>query len=185
MSTIHPIRHPLPGEQVLALSPSSADEAARSWRRRPNLVPGRTLTAPALEARQRWAAGIGVLRGQAFTAGVVRGLEVEPLPAADSESAPARLLVSPGQGLAVSGEDVGLPRAVEVLLDDLPVVRDGRIGDPLGRWRGQEPSLPRAGVLVLHQDCLDPVVVPALVDLISDQGGVSWLLGALRWVALG
>jgi hypothetical protein len=39
--------------------------------------------------------------------------------------------------------------------------------------------------LVLHQDCLDPVVVPALVDLISDQGGVSWLLGALRWVALG
>jgi hypothetical protein len=150
MSTIHPIRHPLPGEQVLALSPSSADEAARTWRRRPNLVPGRALTAPALEARQQWAAGIGVLRGQAFTAGVVRGLEVEPLPAADSESAPARLLVSPGQGLSVSGEDVGLPRAVDFLLDDLPVVREGRIGAPLGRWRGREPGLPRAGVLVLQ-----------------------------------
>ena len=39
--------------------------------------------------------------------------------------------------------------------------------------------------LVLHQDCLDPVLVPAQVDLIGDQGGVRQLLGALRWVALG
>ena len=81
MSTITPLLHPLPGEQLLALSPASAEEAARTWRRRPNLLPGRSLTASALEIRQQLAAGVGVLQGQAFTAGVVRGLEVELLPA--------------------------------------------------------------------------------------------------------
>ena len=48
MSTIRPIRHPLPGEQVLALSPAGGDDAARTWRRRPNLIPGRSLTALSL-----------------------------------------------------------------------------------------------------------------------------------------
>jgi hypothetical protein len=51
MSTITPLLHPLPGEQLLALSPASAEEAARTWRRRPNLLPGRSLTASALEIR--------------------------------------------------------------------------------------------------------------------------------------
>jgi hypothetical protein len=151
MSTISPLRHPLPGEQVLALSPSSAEEAARTWRRRPNLLPGRSLTAPALETRQQWAAGMGVLRGQAFTAGVVRGLEVELLPAQDvSRPGSARLRISPGQGLAVSGEDVALSQAVELALEDLPMVVGGAIGDSLGRWRDRGLALPGAGVLVLQ-----------------------------------
>ena len=54
--SITPIRLPLPGEQVLQLSPADAAEAATSWLRRPNLFPGRALTAPTLDARSHWAA---------------------------------------------------------------------------------------------------------------------------------
>ena len=151
MSTITPLLHPLPGEQLLALSPASAEEAARTWRRRPNLLPGRSLTASALEIRQQWAAGVGVLQGQAFTAGVVRGLEVELLPARETSAAgSARLRISPGQGLAVSGEDVVLSQAVEVALDELPVAGVEGIGESLGSWRDRGLTVPRAGVLVLQ-----------------------------------
>lgn len=139
MSSITPIRAPLWGEQVLALSPPSAAEASKSWRRRPNLVPGRTLDAPSLVTRQNWAAGRHVVRAQAYTAGVVRGLEVDQVAGdgADGDEGPARLTVSPGQGLALSGEDVALSRAVDVALDDLPVVR--------GQDRSPPRPLARAG----------------------------------------
>ena len=71
--SITPIRLPLPGEQVLQLSPADAAEAATSWLRRPNLFPGRALTAPTLDARSHWAAGHIVQRGQAFTPGLRTG----------------------------------------------------------------------------------------------------------------
>ena len=74
--SIKPIRNPLDGERVVALSPETANEAATDWLRRPNLFPGRALTAPTLEQRQRWQASRIVVRSQAFTRGVARGLEV-------------------------------------------------------------------------------------------------------------
>ncbi len=116
--TIERIDQPLQGERVVALSPEDAGRAATDWRRRPNLFAGRALTDATLQGRQAWQAGRLSHRAQALTAGVVRGLEVFALPG----SGGARLLIEPGQGLAVSGEDVVLVRRTECRLDDLPVV---------------------------------------------------------------
>ncbi len=104
MSTITPISRPLPGERVVALSPGNATEAATDWLRRPNLFPGRALTAPTLEGRQRWQAGRIAQRGQAFTAGTVRGLRgratrIEPAQAEDGADGALRLVIEPGHGL--------------------------------------------------------------------------------------
>ena len=74
--SIKPIDQPLPGEQVVALSPESATESAVVWLARPNLFPGRALTAPTLQRRQRWQAGRLALHGQTLTAGIVHGLAV-------------------------------------------------------------------------------------------------------------
>ena len=116
--TIERIDQPLQGERVVALSPEDAGRAATDWRRRPNLFAGRALTDATLQGGQAWQAGRLSHRAQALTAGVVRGLEVFALPG----SGGARLLVEPGQGLAVDGEDVVLVRRTECRLDDLPVV---------------------------------------------------------------
>jgi hypothetical protein len=116
--TIERIDQPLQGERVVALSPEDASRAATDWRRRPNLFAGRTLTDATLQGRQAWQAGRLSLRAQALTAGVVRGLEVFALPG----SGGSRLLIEPGQGLAVDGDDVVLVRRTECRLNDLPVV---------------------------------------------------------------
>ena len=60
--SIKSIANPLDGERVVALSPETANEAATDWLRRPNLFPGRALTAPTLEQRQRWQASRIVVR---------------------------------------------------------------------------------------------------------------------------
>ena len=73
--SVDTIKRPLPGERVLALSPETLTEAHDWLLRRPNLFPGRSLTAATLQGRQDWASHHVSLRGQAFTAGVVRGLE--------------------------------------------------------------------------------------------------------------
>src|SRR5882762_3944465 len=92
--------------------------------RRPNLFPGRALTVATLEERQRWQAGHIAQRGQAFTPGVARGLEVGYVVDGVDEHGHAivRLKIGAGQGLAVSGEDVVLVREIEFLLSALPVV---------------------------------------------------------------
>ena len=176
--TIERIDQPLQGERVVALSPEDASTAATDWRRRPNLFAGRTLTDATLQGRQTWQAGHLHHRARALTAGVVRGLEVFALPG----SGGARLLIEPGQGLAVDGEDVVLVRRTECRLDDLPVVappawlqvQAGGVGEALepdgrGVVEAREvpdgitladlrssagARLPRVGVLVLQ-----PVVV--------------------------
>ncbi len=121
--SITTIAQALMGERVVALSPENASEAATDWSRRPNLFPGRALTVATLDERQRWQAGHIAQRGQAFTPGVARGLEVGYVVDADADGhAIVRLKIGDGQGLAVSGEDVVLVRHVECLLSALPVV---------------------------------------------------------------
>ncbi|HEX5127155.1 MAG TPA: hypothetical protein VFW00_10485, partial [Rhodocyclaceae bacterium] len=122
--TITAITKALTGERVVALSPETADEAATDWMRRPNLFPGRALTVATLQERQTWQAGHIAQRGQAFTPGVVRGLQVGyTVEGVDGDGhAIVKLTVTDGQGLAVSGEDVVLVQHTECLLSDLPVV---------------------------------------------------------------
>ncbi|MEJ8850978.1 hypothetical protein [Variovorax rhizosphaerae] len=126
MSTIVPIAAPLPGERVIALQPGNASDAATDWLRRPHLFAGRTLSAATLAARQAWAAGRIAQRGQAFTAGVVNGLEVnhrlEAVPPAEGGGNQLRLFIEPGQALAASGEDITLTRPISLRLADLPVL---------------------------------------------------------------
>lgn len=117
MSSVTPITTPLPGERVVALSPQDAAAAAVAWLRRPNLFPGRALAEPTLRGRQQWQAGRIAQRGQAFTAGVVRGLELNHV----VEGSALQLLLEPGQGLTVSGEDVTLLQRLECPLRSLPV----------------------------------------------------------------
>ena len=124
MSTISRIVKPLSGERVAALSPGDATPAATDWLRRPNLFAGRALTAATLEGRQRWQAGRIAERGQAFSAGVVQGLELSQViePPVAPVAQQLRLFIEPGQGLAASGEDVLLVRRMQCLLADVPVV---------------------------------------------------------------
>lgn len=122
MSTT-PITGALAGERVVGLSPASATEAASDWRRRPNVFPGRALTAGALTQWQAWQAGHLALRGQDWTAGVVDGLElsVRLLPDATGFDA-VELEIGRGLALATSGEDLVLQQPLRCRLADVPVV---------------------------------------------------------------
>lgn len=177
--SIEAIRRPLPGERVVELSPDSAIAAAVTWLRRPNLFPGRALTAPTLAARSDWAAGRVAQRGQAYTQGIVHGLELGYSLGAGAGGGPrVRLQLAAGRGLAASGEDVVLVRPVEADLHALPVVAppavfDGgglgsgalqprAIGPALGALLAAQPGvLPRAGVLVLQPVRVDRADIDA------------------------
>ncbi len=167
--TIERIEQPLQGERVVALSPEDAGRAATDWRRRPNLFAGRALTDATLQGRQAWQAGRLSHRAQALTAGVVRGLEVFALPG----SGGARLLIEPGQGLALSGEDVVLVRRTECRLNDLPVVAPPAWLQVQGG--GPDEALEPDGTGVLNpRDVPDGIT---LADLRSSAGS--------RWPRVG
>jgi hypothetical protein len=118
-----PISDPLSGERVVALVPENAAEAANAWRRRPNLFPGRALTAAALSQQQQWQAGRLAKRGQHWSAGIVAGLELEAsLAPAEAGLAAVRIDIGKGRGIAVSGEDVVLNSPLHCRLADVPVV---------------------------------------------------------------
>ena len=169
--TIERIDQPLQGERVVALSPEDAGRAATDWRRRPNLFAGRTLTEATLQGRQAWQAGRLGHRAQALTAGVVRGLEVFALPG----SGGARLLIEPGQGLAVDGEDVVLVRRTECRLDDLPVVAPPAWLQVQGGGPGEALEPDGLG-LVNPRDVPDGIT---LVDLRSSAGSRFPRVGVL------
>lgn len=167
--SIERIDQPLQGERVVALSPEDASRAATDWRRRPHLFAGRTLTDATLQGRQAWQAGRLSHRAQALTAGVVRGLEVFALPG----SGGARLLIEPGQGLAVDGEDVVLVRRTECRLDDLPVVAPPA-------WLQVQSGGPGEALEPDGSGLVNPRDVPegiTLVDLRSSAGS--------RWPRVG
>ena len=196
--SIRPIRHPLPGERILALVPEDAAEAARWWLRRPNLFAGRTLTGPTLSARQDWAAAHVALRGRAFTAGVVQGLETA-LADVGSGLGGSRIALMQGNGLGASGEDVHVARAHEFELGSLPVVADpsafsglggaggggavlaGKIvGPALGEVVAAAPAaLPRVGILVLQPVASERIgefdpTDPCPLDACSGDGGAAF-----------
>lgn len=185
--SIRPIRNPLPGERVIGLSPATADEATTVWRRRPNLFPGRALSAAALVQRQAWGQGHLALRGQDWVAGVVDGLGVDwSLDPGASGLAAVQLRITAGRGLAVSGEDLVLTRPLECRLADVPVVappgffvdgsgvedgdetapptlRERSIGAALGALLpAAAATLPELGVLLLQPVSVDTAPLDAM-----------------------
>lgn len=164
--SITPIRAPLAGERVVGLSPGSATEAATDWRRRPNVFPGRALTAGALGQWQAWQAGHLATRGQDWTAGIVDGLEVQAQPVAGTGFAAVELQVSRGLGLAASGEDIVLTRPMRCLLADVPVVAppgffENGSGVSAGT-EGQTPTLRERRI----GDALGGLAAPSLATLL-------------------
>ncbi len=175
--SIETIKQPLPGERVVALAPQTLTEAQDWLLRRPNLFPGRSLTAATLEGRQAWAARHVTLRGQAFTAGVVRGLEATLVPGFTPRIDAARLALQQGVGLCVNGEDVRVPRGASTRFGTLPVVADPSlfagtgsagggsgaltskvVGTPLGELIASDPdALPRVGIVVAQPVTADRV----------------------------
>ena len=174
--SITPIDRPLPGEHIVGLAPEDAADASRWWLRRPHLFAGRTLTGPTLSARQDWGARHIALRGQAFTPGVVRGLEAAMSGNAGG-LATTRLALMQGQGLSIDGEDVRVLQALEVALADLPVVADPSVFAGMGGAGGgggsiaakvvgptlgavvaaDAEALPRAGILLLQPVTADRI----------------------------
>ncbi len=166
--SITPINNPLSGERVIALSPETEEQAVVTRLRRPNLFTGRTLTEPTLAGRQRWESSHLELRGQAFTPGVARGLEVgyRVMPPQNLESPDnpntspiVHLVINPGSGLAANGEDVVLVRQLEFDLMDLPVIVPASLQAEVkqsSNLRTARAKLPPVGILVLQ---------PAVVDV--------------------
>jgi hypothetical protein len=113
---VRPITDPVAGEQVLDVAPELAPVTPAGWRRRLNLFPGRALSDTALRGEQDGRAGRLATSGQTFSHGVVNGLQVA---VENEEGKPVRILVSAGLGLTIHGEDVVVPRALRVPLDDL------------------------------------------------------------------
>ncbi len=123
---VAPITHPFPGEHLNGVAPVMRPETDASWRRHLNFWTGRALTADALEIEQEHRAAHLAWRGRLVTPGIVNGLEIAVESAAAGKQAAktfARhfLHVFPGHGIAVTGEDVVVPRPMRVPLDDIPV----------------------------------------------------------------
>ena len=152
---VTPIRDPLPGERVVGVSPEMSPTVRSEWHRRLNLYTGRTLSHRALITEQEQRAGRLATRGQTLSPGVVSGLEVG-LEVVNDEY---YYTIMPGQGIAGSGEDVWLSRALRVTADAVPVYSASLpIGD------APMPPGPNAGVLVLQ-----PVVADLDDELTSDD----------------
>jgi hypothetical protein len=143
--SVRPFDDRLEGEFVAAVEPPIAPRVDAGWRRRLNLFTGRALSDTALQSEQQGRGGRLATAGQTLSHGVVSGLEVgletadelvQPESVTNHEiwphwppehAAPALgetaqrwyLHVAPGFGLAASGEDVIVPSALRIPLDEL------------------------------------------------------------------
>jgi len=169
---VFPIDDPVVGEQILTVQPAIAPYPDADWRQRLQYFTGRALTHSALRLEQQWRAGHAATLGQAFSPGVVSGLE------AVAAQSPAGVVIeiAAGTGLAASGEIVSVNRNQQVLLDDIrvyapvamlaaaddsqPVEGAWKLGDTLATLRAQGCPLPEAMVLVLQ---------PVAVEQFSEQ----------------
>jgi len=103
---VFPIDDPVVGEQILTVQPAIAPYPDAGWRQRLQYFTGRALTHTALRLEQQWRSGHAATLGQAFSPGVVTGLE------AVAAESPAGVVIEigPGTGLAASGEIVTVNR---------------------------------------------------------------------------
>lgn len=122
---IAPVPTPLPGEHLIATSPTMRPDTDARWRQRLNYWAGRSLTAEALELDQENRAARLAWLGRLVTPGVISGLEValeEPATPQTELSLDGYFLhVAAGSALAANGEDVVVPRPLRVALSDIPV----------------------------------------------------------------
>lgn len=123
MDVTQPIRRSFADEHVIGIDPPLRPELPNIWRRRIHAFTGRALSDKAMSAEQALRSGMQRLYGLALTPGTVEGLEVSAEPDAyGAGPADARIRITPGLGVARSGEDVSAGRAIRLPLGDLPVI---------------------------------------------------------------
>jgi len=133
---VNPILDPLDGESVVGVDPPLKPNFEADWRRRLNLYTGRSLSDTALTIEQEGRAGRLATRGQTVSPGVVSGLEVEfekaaHTPAAeDTRTEVFFYKINSGFGIAASGEDVMVPRKLQVDVADTRVYSTAAILRP-------------------------------------------------------
>ena len=158
--TVTPIHNPLPGEAALEVVPKLAREVGDAdWRRRINLFSGRAVSDVALRLEQQERSGRLATLAQSVSPGVVAGLEASTAIGTQADGTLFHaLMISPGLGLAASGEDVMITRPLSINLRDVPVYTSGapEAADTLGALLDQE-ALPLAGVLLLEPIVADLV----------------------------
>lgn len=167
-----PIKDSVAGEQLLAVSPPLAREPNADWRQRLVYFSGRALTEHAFRVEQNGRLGHVATLGQAFSPGVVTGLEVSAAQTGEG----VVLEIAAGMGLATSGEIVTLNRNHQLRLDDIQVFAPaallgpsadaeadegaGRLGESLAELRAAGRPLPEAMILVLQ---------PVSVEVFSEE----------------
>jgi hypothetical protein len=111
-----PVAVPLPSEKLLSVLPVPAPFVADPLRlSRPNLFPGRHLSADTLERGMDSVLTPLAARGAAVQEGLLSGLEV-------TSADPSQLTIAQGRGLCADGSTLGLPQDITVSLADLPVL---------------------------------------------------------------
>ncbi|VAW63238.1 hypothetical protein MNBD_GAMMA09-499 [hydrothermal vent metagenome] len=122
---VFPIKTPVSGEQVVGLHPELKTFTEKDWRRRINNYSGRALTHTALRIEQSGRSGRIATLGQIVSAGVISGLEADktvmPVRINDEETQQSIILISPGSGLAASGEVVTVNRPLQAIIEEISV----------------------------------------------------------------
>lgn len=107
----------LPEERVIDVAPRFSPRVGEPFVRRLNFVPGRSLTADALNLERRFWDTQTELLGRAVNGGIVDGLALELL-ADQPDTAAIRLTA--GFGITELGEDVALARPLAARVADIP-----------------------------------------------------------------
>lgn len=123
MDVTQPIRQSFADEHVIGTDPPMRPELSGHWRRRINAFAGRALSDKAMTAEQDLRSGMQRLYGLALEPGIVEGLAVRSETGALGQPvAAAQIQISPGAGIARSGEDISIGRTVRLPIGDVPVV---------------------------------------------------------------
>lgn len=107
----------LPDERIVDVAPRFSPRVGEPFVRRLNFVPGRSLTADALNLERRFWDTQTELLGRAVNAGIIDGLALELL---DVRAGTAAIRLTPGSGITELGEDVSLARPMTARLGDIP-----------------------------------------------------------------
>ncbi len=178
------IRDAIPGEDLIGIEPELLQQVDAGWLQRLALFTGRALSDTALTNEQQYRAGRFTLLGQAVTQGTVQGLDLS----VDLTAADPVLLLTPGYGIAATGQDVTLLRAMKTTLSGLAVI-DGQSGAYVADFKSYTaPSQPWAGVLLLQAVVADVpgsavdtgsgnIVVSGNLDASCDQDPSEYAFG--------
>lgn len=107
----------LPEELVVDLAPRFSPRVGEPYVRRLNYVPGRSLTADALNLELRYWDTQHIYLGRALNPGILEGLELELM---DASAGSAVIRVTAGRGVTDLGASLELPRSLTARLEDIP-----------------------------------------------------------------